>query len=102
MTPFVVFLDPVMSVAKPIKLQSNNNADVSNLKAIIPHYPIHPNYPNFTKKLCSCYVSFSLVLGIYITVIVNFDLHKHTNKVGQFLSTVVIFRHYLSKHYFLK
>ena len=31
--PLVSFLDPVVSISKPVKLQSDNDADVANLKA---------------------------------------------------------------------
>ena len=32
--PLVSFLDPVVSISEPVKLQSDNDADIANLKAL--------------------------------------------------------------------
>ena len=32
--PLVSFLDPVVSISEPVKLQADNDADIANLKAL--------------------------------------------------------------------
>ena len=50
--PLVCFLDPIVAISEPVKLQSDNDADIADLKGTILFY---------------------VILSIYHIVLFNFD-----------------------------